>query len=213
MKTVKISISGNEYKILRAMSKACSKDISRLSLTGVYYDAELKKIVATDGHILRTEPVDLCLVDENNIEIPVESFIIDPSFWLLSDSNWCKVNNIPKNMMDTKIIVEAKIMDEEYPDYRVVIPAESTTNYHLKEPLIELHLDPKKLSRFLDTIVNDDVIISFLPCISFRGAVLVFSTNRFLGLIMPVLRINAAIMLPEIIENEPLIRKDCPESV
>ena len=109
---MKLVLNREQYDKMVLVSKACSKDKTlswKFSLTLIKYNAMKKHIVATNGHIMRVEAMDL---GDNDLLIPAD--ILDYTVIQLKRMN----NEIPLSFEES---------DESYPNYENVIPSSEAT--------------------------------------------------------------------------------------
>jgi DNA polymerase III sliding clamp (beta) subunit (PCNA family) len=112
------------------MSKATSRDYSRISLTFVYYNKERGEFVATDGHILRLEKFDWQFGE------PESSFFLDPAQimyskpqlkMLYAPHKWGNTENLLKGLpMEIEYDPDSVAQFGPYPNYVKVLPTEMT---------------------------------------------------------------------------------------
>lgn len=128
------------YLSIKNLFKACSCDLTiRVILSKVFYHAKRKRLVATDGHILRLLPINLGNKD----------FLISEYDFPLSQAAFKK-----KYGKDGKADIFVDISaDEEflpYPEYEKVIPG----GEHSRDPesVIEVGIALDLCSRFLESM-------------------------------------------------------------
>ena len=72
---MKIKLTKQQYTEIRLLYNACSTDRThRLALLSLFYDSKKKRLVGTDGHILRIYNIDL---GDEDMLIPRKNFLLN----------------------------------------------------------------------------------------------------------------------------------------
>jgi hypothetical protein len=177
MKTT-IVVTASEYAKIKAIFNACSKDEHSEVLQYAFYSAQNRHIIATDGHILRIEDMDLGDMD----------LLLNQKYFNLSaaqqkavyGSDWLKYNFINAE-------IEIEFSDDlQYPQYWKIIPQIDRCKANDNAPLFGIDLE--LVSRFQKSIVFEGKFsnVVLVPTSSIN-AILVYSAEscHFYGLIMP----------------------------
>jgi len=179
IKKTTITINATDYARIKALFGACSDNEITSVLQKVYYNATYRHIVATDGHMLRVEDIDL----------GPDNLLLDRKYFNLTTAqqkavygyNWYKCNGV------TDISIEYDTA-EQYPQYEKVIPTIDTYKLSENAPLVGINL--KMLSRIEKTIISDKkskVPVVLIPTSSKISPIMIYGTNgRFYGIIMPL---------------------------
>jgi len=134
----------------RIVKAAVSKDALRPSMQGVYHDAEVHRLVATDGAMMIAWPYE-GQTDEPAGIIPVKAFPIKrpDEHELLLDKGFVTTKNGATESRNP-------LIDERYPDYKSVVP-------DLADPVLTVGFDLAVLKRIHDAIPgsNKMVILRF----------------------------------------------------
>lgn len=141
---MKIELTFEEYFKIKALFKACSFDGYRKNIAGVFYDHKKRKLVATDGHIIRIE---------NPPFRKKKSFLIKESYFCLTQSQFKKIyasefNGVEKHKWSNvkfKINVWPKYVD--YPKWEKAFTTdekEGCTNW----------FNAKEMKKFSETIYD-----------------------------------------------------------
>ncbi len=172
MKNPSINLTPKQYTTIKPLFNAASKDkTSRIALTFVYYNPEIKEVVATDGHILRVEAIDL---GKKAIYFAKEDFKS------VSGRNDITV----QNEYDTEY-------ESKYPEYERVIPDRDYKEWPDKHPYLCVSFD--LLAQFAKSDSNK--IKSYVLIQTKKlGSVKIFTAYtpdgydapRFLGVVMPI---------------------------
>ena len=134
-------ISIPQSKIEKAAGKGKDKPV----LTGVYYDAKHKRMVAADGHIMAIVPVE---ADDET-----QSCIIPAS--AVKDARKMGAINYKETGLHYPSkhgAVTVQPIEGNFPDYTQIIPAETAPG---KPGTITIALDAKKLLRLAEAICED----------------------------------------------------------
>ena len=115
---MKIKITLQKYLDIRLLLPVVSKDPTRIDLNNLYYDAKEKRIVATDGHVLLWEQVDL----------GSKSFIFSPHAFEFSSKVIRDIhfNRLPESLClsrEKEFEIDLELIENiEYPNYEQTIP-------------------------------------------------------------------------------------------
>jgi hypothetical protein len=186
MKTLKINLTATEYTTIKALFNAASKDIMRAVLTKVYYDAQYKHCVTTDGYILRVEDMDL-----GN-----ESFLISDIYFMDSTAQLkAKYHNWLKSNCPVEFTIEYD-ETEYYPDVLKVIPSLDRFKANNNAPIFGIDFDT--VTRFNKSFRTDIQRNFIMVPTTYLGAILVYRYGAqddynpvFTGVIMPLKGNNA----------------------
>lgn len=162
---MKKELDNYSYHIIKALFN-CVADEERGALSKVFYNSSKKEIVATDGHVLRIEKIDL---GEQNLLFDKKDF----------------KTKLPKNK--ETIVVEVDLEDI-YPDYNVCIPAFDCNKFENSFP-VSVNLD--LLSKIDRSILGENRFILFISTYSPKSPIKIYHLSNidnvynFIGLIMP----------------------------
>jgi len=167
---------------------AASKDINRLVITNVHLDVEAKRMIATDGRILASIPVD---VEEGDTSGPITQEALKKSRQGYSAKQkdsldiHIEANGDLKviNGKDGSVTTYERKEQGNYPNYKQVIPKEAGS--------VKLCFDPVLLTRLAAAIGSKgQVTLEFTPCEKtgeVKTAIKVTGCNdsEALGVLMP----------------------------
>ena len=172
---MELTITIEQYLIIKAMLAVASKDKTRPTLGMVHYNATQYRLEATDGHILRVEDITLP-VDKNILFRPEDLTFTLPQI---------------KKMRGTKVMlfepmvvnyIEATEAPSPYPDVERAIPTATISLEFDGVPMIGL--DFAKYKQFLDSFHEDGSVFA-MAFTKELGATLIYKEGEFKGMIMP----------------------------
>jgi hypothetical protein len=175
---MKITITCKQYLTIKALFNAASSDYSLLALTRVCYQKEHKRLVATNGHILRVESVDFEDASING------NLLFEKKDFPLTSKNFKDLHG--KNYEGAEVIVdcEAETGYNTYPNIASFIPDfEKEIKYEAQE-FISINFD--LLTDFKASFAFPPKQFAFqFGFKSNLGAITTFVSNKFAGVVMP----------------------------
>lgn len=164
---MKINIPIEEYLDIKALFPACSTELTRKALQGIFYDSTNNRYIACDGHILRFMDASTKFSKD---------FLIFPV-----DAPYTK-SNLKGQSSVTLNIPDENLKDNVYPNIEQVIPTK------WDKELKQICLDLKLLVRLSKTFRDKAQQTKIFKFSKKDGAIGVFTGKKklkFEGVIMP----------------------------